>query len=251
MDDDVATTRRATRTEWLGLAVLALPTAVIALDLTILHLAAPSLARDLDPTPTQLLWIVDVYGFLIAGLLLTMGTLGDRTGRRRLLMIGAGAFAAVSVVAAFAPSPGWLIAARALLGVAGATLMPSTLSLIRTMFEDPAQRTTAIATWMGALGVGSAIGPLAGGVLLEHFWWGSVFLVGVPAMLVLLVAGPRLLPEHVAQDPDPLDPPSVLLSLGAILPLVWAVKHAAAEGPDLAAAAAVVAAVVVGGGLDR
>ncbi len=239
-------TAYAGRREWLGLVVLALPTAIIALDFTALHLAAPAIARDLDPSPTQLLWIVDVYGFLIAGLLLTMGTLGDRTGRRRLLLVGAGCFAVVSAVAAFAPTPELLIAARALLGVAGATLMPSTLSLIRTMFEDRAQRTTAIAVWMGALTVGSALGPLVGGLLLERFWWGSVFLIGIPVMLLLLVTGPFLLPEHVAVDPDRIDPASVVLSLGAILPLVWGVKQAAAEGPDPTSVTALAAGLVVG-----
>ena len=238
--------RRATRTEWLGLAVLALPTAIIAIDFTALHLAAPAIARDLDPSPTQLLWIVDVYGFLIAGLLLTMGTLGDRTGRRRLLLIGAGCFAVVSVVAAFAPTAELLILARALLGVAGATLMPSTLSLIRTMFDDAGQRTTAIAVWMGALTVGSALGPLVGGLLLGTFWWGSVFLIGVPVMALLLLTGPFLLPEHVAVDPDPLDPASVVLSLGAILPVIWAVKHAAADGVDVTSGVALVVGLVVG-----
>ncbi|VXB95373.1 Major facilitator superfamily MFS_1 [Nocardioides sp. AX2bis] len=246
MSSEVGAPGRAGRTEWLGLAVLALPTIIIALDVTVLHLAAPVLARDLDPSPTQLLWIVDVYGFLIAGLLLTMGTLGDRTGRRRLLLVGAAVFGVVSVGAAFAPTPELLIAARALLGVAGATLMPSTLSLIRTMFEDPRERTTAIAVWMGSLGVGSAIGPLVGGVLLERFWWGSVFLMGVPVMVLLLLVGPFLLPEHTAVDPDPVDPASVVLSLGAVVPVVWAVKETAADGPSPAAAVALVVGVAAG-----
>ncbi len=246
MSNDVETPRLAGRTEWLGLAVLALPTIIISLDFTVLHLAAPVLARDLDPSPTQLLWIVDVYGFLIAGFLLTMGTLGDRTGRRRLLLVGAAVFGAVSAAAAFAPTPELLIAARALLGVAGATLMPSTLSLIRTMFEDPRERTTAIAVWMGSLGVGGAIGPLVGGVLLESFWWGSVFLMGVPVMVLLLVVGPFLLPEHTAVDPDPIDPASVVLSLGAVIPVVWAVKEAAAEGPSVPAALALLLGVTAG-----
>lgn len=251
MSDEVGTPRRAGRTEWLGLAVLALPTIIIAVDFTVLYLAAPVLARDLDPSPTQLLWIVDVYGFLIAGFLLTMGTLGDRTGRRRLLLVGAAVFGLVSVLAAFAPTAELLIAARALLGLAGATLMPSTLSLIRTMFEDPRERTTAIAVWMGSLGVGSAIGPLVGGVLLESFWWGSVFLMGVPVMVLLVLVGPFLLPEHTAVDPDPVDPASVVLSLGAVLPVVWGVKEAAASGPSLVAGAAAVLGVALGVALVR
>ena len=171
------------------------------MDLTVLLLAVPALTRELEPTGTQLLWITDVYGFLLAGLLITMGTLGDRIGRRRLLMIGAAAFGAASVLAAFAPTPETLIAARALLGVAGATLAPSTLSLIRTMFADPRQRTVAIGVWVTSFSVGAALGPVFGGVLLELFWWGSVFLLAVPVMALLLVLGPRLLPE--SRDPDP------------------------------------------------
>src|SRR6266404_5975989 len=147
------------------------------------------------PTSAQLLWILDIYGFLVAGSLMTMGALGDRIGRRRLLLIGAAAFGVASVVAAFSTSPEMLIATRALLGVAGATLAPSTLSLIRNMFADPRQRTTAIGVWVTSLSAGGAIGPLVGGVMLEHFWWGSAFLIGVPVMGLLLVLGPLLLPE--------------------------------------------------------
>src|SRR5207248_4747694 len=136
-----------------------------------------------------LLWIVDIYGFLLAGSLITMGTLGDRIGRRRLLMIGAAGFAAASMLAAFSTSAGMLIVARAILGVAGATLAPSTLSLIRNMFHDPGQRTVAIAVWVTSFSAGAAIGPLLGGVLLEYFWWGSVFLLAVPVMGLLLALG--------------------------------------------------------------
>jgi MFS transporter, DHA2 family, multidrug resistance protein len=162
----------ATRREWIGLAVIALPCLLYAMDLTVLTLAVPSLSADLHPSGTELLWIVDIYGFFVAGFLITMGTLGDRIGRRRLLLIGAGAFGAASIVAAFASSPEMLIASRALLGIAGATLAPSTLSLIRNMFEDDQQRTVAIGIWITSFSLGAAIGPLVGGVLLESFHWG-------------------------------------------------------------------------------
>jgi DHA2 family multidrug resistance protein-like MFS transporter len=196
-------TTQAGRRAWIGLGVIALACLVYAMDLTVLNLAVPQLSADLQPSSAQLLWIVDIYGFMVAGLLITMGTLGDRIGRRRLLLVGAGAFGVASVLAAFSTSAGLLIAARALLGVAGATLAPSTLSLIRNMFLDPRQRTLAISVWITSFSVGGAIGPLLGGVLLEWFWWGSVFLLAVPVMALLLVVGPLLLPEY--RDPHPGD----------------------------------------------
>ncbi|MBY8870743.1 MFS transporter [Micromonospora sp. PLK6-60] len=226
-------TPRAGRREWIGLAVLALPTLLLALDLSVLYLALPHLAADLEPDSTQLLWIMDIYGFMIAGFLITMGTLGDRIGRRRLLLIGAAAFGLASVAAAWSTSPEMLIATRALLGVAGATLMPSTLSLIRTMFADARQRSMAIAVWMTCFMVGTAIGPVVGGLLLELFWWGAVFLLGVPVMAVLLIAGPLLLPEYRAERAARLDPLSVLLSLATILPIVYGLKHVTAHGLGL------------------
>src|SRR5687768_7796129 len=171
---------KASRKEWLGLAVIALPCVLYSMDLTVLNLAVPHLTADLKPSSSQLLWIVDIYGFFVAGLLITMGTLGDRIGRRKLLLIGASAFGVASIVAAFSTSAEMLIGARALLGIAGATLAPSTLSLIRNMFLDPKERTVAIGVWVTSYSAGGAIGPLIGGILLEYFWWGSVFLVGVP-----------------------------------------------------------------------
>src|SRR5688500_17815093 len=178
------TNLRATRREWTGLAVLTLPCLLLSMDLTVLYLAVPSLSVDLNPSSAQLLWIVDIYGFLIAGSLITMGTLGDRIGRRRLLLIGAAAFGVASTLAAFSTSAEMLIASRALLGVAGATLAPSTLSLIRNMFLDEKERTFAIGVWATGYSVGAAVGPLVGGLLLQHFWWGSVFLAGVPVMVL-------------------------------------------------------------------
>lgn len=216
--------------EWLGLALLALPTILLGLDLTLLHLALPALASDLKPTSTQALWIMDAYGFMIAGFLITMGTLGDRIGRRRLLMIGAAAFAVASVLAAFSTSPVMLIAARALLGMAGATLMPSTLALITNMFVDPRQRALGFGIWATMFAFGMALGPVVGGLLLERFWWGAAFLVAVPVVGLLLVLAPRLLPEYRAPRAGKLDLPSVGLSLAAMLPVIYGVKQIAKDG---------------------
>jgi MFS transporter, DHA2 family, multidrug resistance protein len=209
--------------------VIALPCVVYAMDLTVLNLALPALSEDLQPSSSQLLWIVDIYGFLVAGLLITMGTLGDRIGRRRLLLIGAAAFALASVLAALSTSAEMLIAARALLGIAGATLAPSTLSLIRNMFENPQQRTFAIGVWITSFSVGAAIGPLIGGLLLEHFWWGSVFLPALPVMGLLLIVGPRLLPEYRDPEAGKPDPISVVLSLIAVLAVIYGLKQIAQD----------------------
>ncbi|WP_093269986.1 MFS transporter [Saccharopolyspora shandongensis] len=240
------TTPRAGRREWIGLAVLAFPTLLLSLDMSVLHLAVPHLAADLQPTSTELLWIIDSYGFMIAGLLITMGTLGDRIGRRKLLMIGGAGFGIASIAAAFAPSPAMLIAARVLLGVAGATLMPSTLALISNMFQDTRQRSTAIAVWMSCFMGGMVIGPVVGGVLLENFRWGSVFLMGVPVMILLLVTAPALLPEYRDENAGKLDLVSVALSLGTILPIVYALKELAKYGPQLPNIIALVAGLALG-----
>jgi DHA2 family multidrug resistance protein-like MFS transporter len=236
----------AGRREWTGLAVLALPTLLLSLDMSVLHLAVPHLTEDLRPSSTELLWIIDIYGFLIAGFLVTMGTLGDRIGRRRLLMIGGSAFAVASIVAAFATSPGMLIAARALLGVAGATLMPSTLALITNMFPDTRQRGTAISVWMSCFMGGMVLGPVVGGVLLESFWWGSVFLMAVPVMVLLLVTAPALLPEYRDENAGRLDLVSVVLSLGTILPIIYALKELAKDGVRADNAVALLAGVALG-----
>jgi DHA2 family multidrug resistance protein-like MFS transporter len=228
---DVTATSTATpRRAWFALAVLMLPVLLIAVDNTVLAFALPSIAQEFRPSAPTQLWIVDVYSLVLAALLVTMGGLGDRVGRRRLLMIGAGGFAMVSTAAAFAPSAQYLVAARALLGVFGAMLMPSTLSLIRNIFTDASSRRLAIALWASCFTAGSALGPIVGGALLQHFHWGAVFLVAVPILLPLLMLAPRLVPESQDPNPGPLDPFSVLLTLTTMLPIVWGVKSAAHDG---------------------
>ncbi len=221
---------KAGRKEWIALAVIALPCLVYAMDLTVLNVALPSLSADLKPSSTQLLWIVDIYGFLAAGMLIIMGTLGDRFGRRRVLLLGGGAFAVASVLAACSRSAGMLIAARALLGIAGATLAPSTLSLIRNLFLDAKQRTIAIGVWTTSFSVGAVIGPLLGGAVLQRFGWSAVFLLALPVMLGLLILGPLLLPEYRTGTSSRLDVTSALLSLTAVLTLIYGMKGIARDG---------------------
>ncbi|MGW5052648.1 MFS transporter [Actinokineospora sp. NPDC004072] len=230
MTNTVADPPRATAREWLGLAVLLLPTMVLTMDLTVLHLAIPDISADLAPSSAELLWITDVYGFLVAGFLLVMGNLGDRIGRRKLLLVGAAAFTVASILAAYAPNAELLVAARALLGVAGATLMPSTMALIRTMFADERQRATAISLWMGGFMVGGLLGPLVGGAILSFAWWGAVFLLAVPVMVLLLVVGPFLLPESSDPAPGRIDLLSAVVSTAGILALVYALKEAVQHG---------------------
>lgn len=241
-----ATVRKAGSREWLGLAVLALPTLLIALDQSVLFLALPHLAEGLRPSGTQTLWIMDIYGFLIAGFLITMGTLGDRIGRRKLLMIGAVAVGLTSIAAAYSTSAEALIVTRALLGVAAATLMPSTLALISNMFQDPYQRGRAIAVWASCFMGGTALGPVVGGTLLEFFWWGSVFLLGVPIMVLLLIVAPRVLPEYKDPNAGRIDLVSVLLSLVSILSIIYGLKELARYGFEPLPIAAVLGGLAVG-----
>ncbi|WP_371480811.1 MFS transporter [Kitasatospora sp. NBC_00315] len=241
----------AGRREWTGLAVLLLPVLVLSMDMGVLFFAVPFISTDLAPSGTQQLWIMDMYSFLLAGCLITMGALGDRIGRRRLLMTGAAGFAAASLLAAHADSAGQLIAARALLGVAGATVMPSTLALIRTMFHDPGQRRIALAAWGGALTGGATLGPVAGGLLLAHFWWGSAFLIAVPVMALVPVVAPFLLPEHRTPRAGSFDLPGAALSLAAIMPLVYGVKTLAVDGWSLPPALALPVGLLLGAAFLR
>ncbi len=237
---------KAGRREWIGLAVLALPCLLYSMDLTVLNLALPQLVADLKPTSAQLLWIVDIYGFLVAGSLITMGTLGDRIGRRKLLMIGSVAFGAASILAALSTTPEMLIVARALLGIAAATLAPSTLSLLSNMFHDPRERSIAIGIWITAFSAGGAIGPLIGGVLLQFFGWGSVFLVALPVMVLLLVLGPVLLPEFRDENAGRIDLPSAALSLVAVLAVIFGMKEIATAGVSTGAFVFVAAGLAFG-----
>lgn len=236
----------AGRREWIGLSVLALACLLYVMDLTVLHLAVPAISEDLHPTSSQLLWIIDIYGFMVAGFLVTMGTLGDRIGRRKVLLIGAAAFGVTSLAAAFSTTAEMLIVSRAALGIAGATIAPSTLSLIFSMFQDPRQRSLAVGVWISAFSAGSAIGPVLGGVLLEHFAWGSVFLLALPVMAALLILGPIVLPEYKDPHAGRLDLLSAGLSLVAVLSIVFGLKQAAIEGFTPTAIAAIVLGLAVG-----
>jgi DHA2 family multidrug resistance protein-like MFS transporter len=237
---------RADRRRWGALGVLAVAVLLLAIDGTVLYLAVPALTRDLSPTADQILWIGDIYSLALAGLLVTMGTLADRIGRKKLLLVGSVAFGLASLLAAYAPDAETLIAARLLLGVAGATVMPSTLSIVRNLFPDPVERTRAIAVWSAAFAGGAALGPLAGGFLLEHFWWGSVFLINVPVMVLLLVLGGVLLPESRDPAPGPFDLLSAGLSMVTVVPFVYAVKHVAKVGVDTVTVVSLLVAVVAG-----
>jgi DHA2 family multidrug resistance protein-like MFS transporter len=237
---------KATARDWAGLAVLALPCLLVSLDAEVLNLAAPKLAADLRPSSVQLLWIMDSYVFVVAGALIGAGVLGDRIGRRRLLLAGAAAFAAASLLAAFAGSAGQLIAARVLMGLAGAALMPSTLALIRVMFADARQRALALGVWSASFSLGGVGAPLIGGVLLEHFWWGSVFLIAAPVTALLLVLGPFLLPESRDRTATGFDGLGAVLSLAAVLTFVYGLKRIAAEGWQAVPFAAVVLAGLLG-----
>ncbi|MGI5450794.1 MFS transporter [Streptomyces sp. CA-243310] len=231
--DSESLPKKAGPRQWLGLAVLLLPVTLMTADLGVLWLATPYLTADLHPSSSQLLWTTDMYGFMTAGFLVIMGTLGDSIGRRKLLLAGSVGVIAASLLAAYAGGPQTLIIARALLGVAGAAVLPSTLALITHMFTDARQRATAIAMWVSALSVGIAIGPVIGGVLLDSFWWGSVFLLGVPVMIPVVLLAPLLLPEYRDPSAGRIDLLSAALFLLAVLPAVYGVKKLAEFGPQL------------------
>ena len=242
---DTANAAGVTR-RWFALAVLMLPVLLVAVDNTVLAFAVPQITEQLGASGTQILWIVDAYPLVLASLLVPMGSFADRFGRRRMLLIGSAGFTAVSVLAAFAPSAAWLIAARAGMAVFGAALMPATLSLIRNIFTDASERRTAIAIWAAAFAGGAALGPIVGGFLLEHFYWGSVFAMALPVMAPLLLAGPALIPESRDPHPGPVDAVSIALSLATMTPLVFGIKTLASGGSPVIATSAVILAVVAG-----
>jgi DHA2 family multidrug resistance protein-like MFS transporter len=241
-----ATGPRAPWRDWVALALLMFPVLLVAVDNTALTFAQPAIASSLGASGVQLLWIIDAYPLVLAGLLVAMGSLGDRIGRRRLLFVGSAGFAAVSAVTAFAPSAEWLIAGRAGLGLFGAMLMPSTLSLIRNIFPQPNRRRLAVAIWAAGFSGGAALGPIAGGWLVEHFWWGAVLLVAVPIILPLLLLGPALIPESRDPQPGRVDVPSIVLSLLVMVPVVYGVKALATHGPAAEAFASIGTGLLMG-----
>lgn len=225
-------TTRFKEKRWWGLSVLMLPVLLVTVDNTVLGFALPKIAEALRPSASQQLWMIDAYSLVLAGLLVSMGSLGDRLGHRKMLFIGCCGFAVVSVITAYSATAAQLIAGRACMGIFGAMLMPSTLALIRSVFDDREERRLAVAIWATTLTVGSALGPLVGGVLLQFFDWGAIFLLALPVLVPLLVIGPFLLPESEPESSQALDPVSVLQSMVALAGIVYAIKHGAAEGID-------------------
>jgi DHA2 family multidrug resistance protein-like MFS transporter len=211
---------------WTVLAVLCVSLLLVAIDATVLHVAVPAVSRDLRPGPIELLWIVDVYPLICASLLILFGTLGDRIGRRRVLLLGYACFGLASIAAALAGTPAMLLIARGLLGVGGAMIMPATLSILRQVFPDRRERAMAIGVWSAVAAFGAAVGPLVGGLLLEHFWWGSVFLVNVPLMVGCLLAGRWLLPESVGKDSGRWDVLGALMAASGLFTSILALKRA-------------------------
>jgi DHA2 family multidrug resistance protein-like MFS transporter len=212
------------------LAVVCAAVLVVVIDVTVLHVAAPAMTEDLEPSAVGLLWIIDVYPLVVAPLLVASGALGDRFGRKRLLLAGMAVFGLASALAAFAPSAGVLIAARAIMGVGGAFILPATMSIVRDAFEDRDERRTAVGIWSATMAGGAALGPLVGGFLVEHWWWGAVFLINVPVVLVVLPLGLKLLPESKAEVPPPWDTLAVVLAGTGILGVAFGLKEGARHG---------------------
>jgi DHA2 family multidrug resistance protein-like MFS transporter len=223
-----------------------LPVLLVTVDNTVLGFALPKIAEALRPSASQQLWMIDAYSLVLAGLLISMGSLGDRIGHRKLLLAGSLGFVIVSVLTAYSATAEQLIAGRACMGVFGAMLMPSTLALIRSVFDDREERRFAVAIWATTLTVGSALGPLVGGVLLEFFSWESIFLLAVPVLIPLLVLGPLLLSESERGHSGPLDPLSILQSMVALSAIVYGIKHSASSGIDWMALTAFVVGMVAG-----
>lgn len=218
------------RRRWSILGVLSLSLIITAIDHTIMNVALPRMVVDLGATTSQLQWIVDSYTVVFAGLLLAAGALGDRFGRKGALQLGLATFLGGSLLAALADSAGGVIAARAVMGVGAAFIMPATLSILTNAFGDPAERAKAIGVWAGVSGIGVALGPIAGGYLLEHFSWSSVFWLNVPIVVIALVIGHRILPTSKAEDRRALDPIGFALSIGALTAVVYSVIEAPAHG---------------------
>ncbi|MFB0615326.1 MFS transporter [Streptomyces sp. AGS-58] len=210
---------------WVVLVVLCASLLLVALDATVLHVAVPAVTEDLRPGAVELLWIVDVYPLVCAALLILFGTLGDRVGRRRVLLLGYALFGVASAAAAFSGTAEMLILARALLGVGGAMIMPATLSILRQVFPDRRERALAIGVWSAVAAVGAAVGPLLGGFLLEHFWWGAVFLVNIPLMLISLPVGRLLLPESRGERDGPWDVTGALTAAAGLFAVVLGVQR--------------------------
>jgi EmrB/QacA subfamily drug resistance transporter len=218
------------RSRWLALAVLCVSLLVIVIDNTIVNVALPTLVRDLDADVAGLQWVVDAYTLVFAGLLLLAGALGDRYGRRRALLGGLALFGAASAGAAYAGGVDGLIAARAVMGAGAAFIMPATLSLLVTVFSDARERGLAIGLWAATAGLGVALGPVVGGILLDHFWWGSIFIVNVPLVVIALVAGARLLPDAREPGARRIDWIGAALSGAGLVAFVWAVIEAPSHG---------------------
>lgn len=216
---------------WWVLLTVSAGLLLISVDMTVLYTALPTLTGDLHADASQKLWIINAYPLVSAGLLLGTGTLGDRVGHKRLFLAGLVIFGAASTMAAFASSPGMLITARAFLAVGAATMMPSTLALIRLTFEDERERGVAIGIWGTTSVVGTALGPVLGGFLLEHFWWGSVFLVNVPVVLLALVAAVFLAPGGSGRADRPWDPVASVYVMLGLVGLVYAIKETTRPDP--------------------
>jgi EmrB/QacA subfamily drug resistance transporter len=241
LSDPLGTPTRDRR--WATLAVLCVSLLVVSLDNTILNVALPAIVRDLDASSTQLQWIVDAYAIVLAGLLLSLGSLGDRIGRKRVFVMGLALFAMGSAASAFSGSPDTLIASRAFMGIGGAAIMPSTLSILTNVFDSERKRARAIGIWSGTTGIGVSLGPIVGGWLLAHFWWGSVFLVNVPIAVLGLVASLWLVPDSKNPRSRRPDPMGVVFSVLGMWLLLWGII----EAPNRTWSSPLILGALVGG----